>query len=1126
MGLRFIYGRTGTGKSTYCYSEIKNYVRNNERIYIITPEQFSYSAEKKLLEVLDEKASINAEVISFNRLASRVFTEVGGLNDTLISKSARCMLIYSILEKEKKNLQYLGNSNDNIDLILREITELKKHNITNEKLEEGLQFIDNPGLKEKIKEINNIYKKYEENIQNKYIDEEDILTKLYNKLPESKMFDNTIVYFDEFSGFTKQEYNIFTEILKKAKQVNVIICADNLNKNTEKESDIFYFNKQFAKLLTECGQNVDENIEKNNLINNNIDGNEIKKINKDNLSTKCGQIVNKKTDNFILLNKKYRFKNNELNFIEENIYNNQYKKYNEKNKNLELFIAKNPYTEIEHVAEKITKLVMEENYKYNEIAIITKNIENINSIVKAIFSKYNIPVFFDEKSEITENILIKYVLSILEIYSTNWSTESVFNYIKSGFLNIEKNKIYEIENYCKKNGITRKKFYKIEWKRYEEIRREIIDPLLELKQEIDKEKNAKKISEKLYNYLIKNNIPKILNNKINKLKLINENIIAEEYKSGMDILVDCLDEIAIFFGEEKISLEKYKELLKIGLKNKEFGKIPQAIDQVILGDIDRTRNHKVRAVFIIGINDGIYPSVQKDEGFFNDKDRNKLKEINLEIAKGTIDNLYEDQFNIYKAFTTAEEKLFLSYASSNKEGAALRPSVIISKIKKIFPNLQEKSDIIKKENTIVNVNATFEQLLINIRKINNNENIDDIWVDVYNWYNKNEQWKHLLNKNLKSINYSNKSEKINNENLMKLYGSTLKTSVSKLEQYRECPFSFHLKYGLRIKEQEEYKLNAIDTGSFMHDVIDEFFEEVDDINKIDDTELEIIIEKIINEKLKLEKNYIFYSSAKFVTLTNRLKKTIKQSIKYIIYQIKLSDFKVEGHEVEFTKKIDNIELVGKIDRIDIGKNENLEYVRIIDYKSSEKNIDLNQMMAGTQIQLLTYVDVITEKQHTNPAGVLYFNLIEPIVNTNQNLTDEEIEAKIKQSFKMNGLILADIKIIKMMDKSLEKGASNIIPVYLDKDENISNSRSSTVTKEQFDNLQKMVKKIIKQISNEILNGNIDIKPMYNKIKKLSACKYCPYGTICGFDSSVNTYNYLENKSKELILDEIKDCNNK
>ena len=562
MGLRFIYGTAGTGKSEFCFNEIKNNIKNKEKIYIITPEQFSYSAEKKLLEEINTNASVNAEVISFNRIANRVFTEVGGANEVLISKSSKAMLIYSILEKEKKNLKFLNSSDDNIDIILKEITEFKKHNITTLNIEEENKKIENLELNQKLNEINLIYKTYEENIKNKFIDEEDILTKLAEKIPESKMFDNSIVYIDEFAGFTKQEYNIVEKILEKAKQVNITICADNLlEENTNKESDIFYFNKQFAKLLTDCGQNVD-----------------------------------KKQEESILLKNKYRFKNIELKHLEENIYNNSYNIFKNEPKNIKLFLASSPYTEIEKIAQEINKLVREEKYKYNEIAIITKNIENINNIAKAIFSKYNIPIFIDEKSEITENILIKYILSIIEIYTTNWSTEAVFNYIKSDFLEINKKDIYKLEKYCQKMGINRNKWYKNKWKENENLRKIIVEPLLKLKQEIDKEKSAKNISENIYKYLIKNNIEEKINKKINKIK--NEEI-KKEYKASLNILTDVLDEIVTFFKDEKITIQKYKEILKIGLKNKEFGKIPQNIDQVILGDIDRTRSHKVKAVFIL-----------------------------------------------------------------------------------------------------------------------------------------------------------------------------------------------------------------------------------------------------------------------------------------------------------------------------------------------------------------------------------------------------------------------------------------------------------------------------------------------------------------------------------------------
>lgn len=306
----------------------------------------------------------------------------------------------------------------------------------------------------------------------------------------------------------------------------------------------------------------------------------------------------------------------------------------------------------------------------------------------------------------------------------------------------------------------------------------------------------------------------------------------------------------------------------------------------------------------------------------------------------------------------------------------------------------------------------------------------------------------------------------------------------------------------------------------MHDVIDTFFEEIDNLDISEDT-IEKIVEKIINEKLKLEKNYKFTNTPKFIILTKKLKKAIKESIKYIVYQMKNSDFTLAGHELEFNKKDGNVEIYGKIDRLDIGKNEDGEYIRIIDYKSSGKKVDLNEMMAGTQIQLMTYIDAIAEEQNKQPAGIFYFGLVEQIVNQSQNLSDEEIEAQIKKQFKMNGIILADVKVVKMMDKKLEKGYSDIIPVYLDKNGEISKGNSSVVTKEEFSLLQKTIKKTIKKISNEILTGKIDIKPMYNKTEKKSSCEYCAYKTICAFNPKINNYEYLQKKSKELILEEIK-----
>ena len=1111
MGLRFIYGTAGTGKTTYCFNEIKNIINNESKIYIITPEQFSFTAEKKLLDVLPSGAAINAEVLTFNRMAYRVFGEVGGASKTILTDCGNSILIYDILESKKQEIKFLGKSDKNIELVSRIFTELKKHNITIEKLEETINTIQDIYLKTKLTDIYILYKEYENRLSNNYIDSNDVLTELAEKLDKSSMFDNAVIYIDEFAGFTEQEYILIKKLLGKAKQVNVTICTDWLENNKLQENDIYFQNKITAQKIVKLAEN--EEIE-----------------------------------NPVILKEKYRFKNAELKHLEENIYSNKYKKYNADVNNINLFLSMNPYSEIEYVAKEIIKLVREQNYRYKDIAIITKQIENYSAITKVIFEKYEIPVFIDEKKDLSQNYLIKYILAIFEIFSKNFTYEPMFNYIKTGLLEIEEEDIFKLENYCIKWGIKGNKWYKEDWTFgnlgseeltfLNNLRTKIINPLLKLKEEMSKNKTVESISKDLYIYLQENEILKKLQEKIEKFNQIGKQELANEYETGINVFLQVLDELVMVFKNKKVSFEKYRELIKIGLQNKGLGAIPATQDQVILGDVDRSRSHNVKAVFIIGINDGIFPSANKDEGFLNDKDREDLKKLELELAKTTKDRLYEEQFNIYKAITVPEEKLYLSYTSTDSEGRAIRPSILITKIKKIFPNLKENSDIIKKESFIGLPEETFDELLINLYNLSNGEKIDSIWKDVYNWYLKNDKWKEKLKEALKGLEYTNLPDKINSDIIDKLYGNKMQTSVSKLEQYRTCPFSFYLKYGLNLKEEETYEIKSIDTGSFMHEIIDDFFEMVKnneiDVKNISKEEIEKIIHEIVTDKITLSRNAMFTSSNKFKILLKKLEKVLIQSIIYIVQNLANSKFQILGNEVEFKPggkyppielSLENgkkIEITGKIDRIDLAEDEHGKYIRIIDYKSSVKNINLNEVMFGIQLQLITYLDEVITKGDFLPAGALYFNLIDPIITLAGNKSTEEIEKEVQKNFKMKGIVLADINIVKMMDIKLEKGYSETIPVYIDKDGNISKNLSSTISEEDFTNLQKKVRSIIKQISKEIFSGDISIKPYYNKDKK-TPCEYCKYKTICNFNTKQkgNNYNYIKYLEKSEVLEKLK-----
>lgn len=483
MGLRIIYGKPGSGKSQYCFDEIANQIQKETKIYMITPEQFSFTAETKLMKTVKTHAVIHAEVVTLSRMAYRVLNEIGGSSKTHLTKQGKAMLIYSILNQYKKELKFLGKSDENIDLCMNAITEFKKHGVTVENLKEEIEKIEDTYLKTKLKDMTLIYEKFQEQIEGKYIEETDLLTILANQIEKTDLIQNSIIYFDEFAGFTKQEYIVIEKFIKLAKQVNITICTDDLNINTNPDIDIYHSNKAtIAKIW--------------NLVNEN----------------------DFELEQPVYLPNQYRFKTKELQHLSDNINNHKSTKYEENVENIELFLAQNPYSEIENIAKKIVTLIKNENRRYKDIAIITKNIDEYASLVRAIFSKYKIPVFIDEKRDVSQNVIIQYVLAILDIISKNFTTETVFNYLKLGFSEIESDEIFELENYCNKWGIKQNKWkkdfvYEIEKEdkkqkieRYNELRKQIVQPLLELKEKINQNKNVENMTKCLYEFLQKQKI--------------------------------------------------------------------------------------------------------------------------------------------------------------------------------------------------------------------------------------------------------------------------------------------------------------------------------------------------------------------------------------------------------------------------------------------------------------------------------------------------------------------------------------------------------------------------------------------------------------------------------------------
>lgn len=1034
-----------------------------------------------------------------------------------LSKVGKSMLIYNILTTNLSKLKFLGKTEENVDIIQRCLTEFKKHSVSVADLENEIESVTDKYLKIKLKDISLIYTKFQEKIKDKFIEETELLSILSQNLENTDIFTDSYVFIDEFLGFTKQEYEIIMKIAKQAKSVSITLALDNLAQDSNPDLDVYFSSKEtLRKILNHASQS------------------EIK------------------IDEYIYLEQVHRFKNKELKHLNLAIEKNTVQKYVETVENINLFLAKNRYSEIENVASKIYELTKNSNYRYKEIAVISQQIDAYSSNVRSVFSRYNIPVFIDEKRDLNQNIIVKYVLSILEIISSNFGNQSIFNHLKLGMNDLDEDEVFELENYVTKWGINRQKWLKeftIEKEkkkekieRLEEIRKEIIIQLFELKSNMNNNKTARRITEELYSYMIRDNIEQKIAKKIEDLTSENLVDIANEYEESYKIIVGILEEIVDIFGGEKISYDKFIKILKNGLNASGLGKIPGTQDQVIFGDVERTRSNKIKVLFIIGINDGNFPSVNKNEGFLNDADREKLKKDGMEIAKGTMENIYDEKYNIYKTFSIAEEKVFLSYSTADNLGGSLRPSVLINKIKKTFPTLKEKSDIIEKEHCIANKEITYEYLLdkiANIKEENDLESLEDIWKDVYFYYKNDDVWSSKLEQDFRALRYTNKPDVIDEKLIDKLYGKTVNTSVSKLEQFRKCEFSYYLKYGLDLKPREEVKVYSFDTGTFMHNILDGFFVKIKEdeikLEELEEEQIENIVTKIIEEELKEAHKYIFTQTVKYRILVQRLKKVILRAVKYIVLSLVESRFSLEGTEVEFGTnkkydpiviKMDNgkeIKINGIVDRVDTSENEDGKYIRIIDYKSSSQSINFNSLYAGIQIQLVTYLNAINNKENLIPAGIYYFSLIEKLLKIDSQITEEEIEAKLRDEYKMKGIILADVNVIKMQDTNVDVGkTSKILQAAIKKDGEIQKNKTKTgISEEEFELIQKYTDDTIKEISKEILKGKIDINPYYNK--KSTPCDYCEYKSICRFDpqNRDNKYNIISNLEKEEIFEKMR-----
>lgn len=1146
MSLRFIIGRAGSGKTFSCLEEIRRELRiskEGNNLILLVPEQATFLNEMELARTPDLQGMIRAQVFSFRRLAWRVLQEVGGGTRMHIDDLGKRMIIRQFLEKHKDKLKIFTSTVDRpgfVDKVAQAISEFKSYQIDNESLENLLNSFENKDslLASKLNDLQIIYYELEKYLQNSYTDPDDYLNLLANRLHNSPTVIGAEVWIDGFNGFTPQELRVVEKLLLTTKRVNITITLDPDDLNLQDLSNRFLQNtfKTYSK-IKELADINNITMEEPLLLKN---------------------------------NSLYRFrKSSELVYLEQNFFNFKAPRVVKKEiEDIKIFCGQNYRAEVEGVAREIRNLVRQEGYKYREIGVFLRNFNDYDLLIETIFPFYDIPFFIDRKHSIMHHPLVELIRSALEIVQDGWNYERVFRYLKTDLIDITREEVDLLENYCLAYGIRGKKWYsdkpwkiiKEEYQEINQIREKAIKELKEFYFSAKECNSGQDIAEVIYQLLRQLNVPNKLENWYNKAEKQGLLKIAREHSQIWDGIIDILNQLAEILGKEEIKLASIAKIIDVGLENLKLGLIPPGLDQVVVGSLERSRNPDLKVVFVMGVSEGIFPGKALPEGLFNDLERDLLKDMGITLAPTSREKVMEEEFLVYISLTRARNKLYLSYPLANEEGKALRPSLIINRLKELLPNIKEdfisicpqgdEQDI----NFVIHPKRSLGYLGAKIRQLHEGIEINPLWLSVYNWFLSNTaEYGDQLENIVQGYMFDNKVEKISPKIAKKLFGNPLKVSVSRLERYFSCPFSHYLAHGLRLKEREEFKLSRPDLGKFFHKAMERFarliYEKKMDWGDLNSKQCKDLVNIVVEGLIPEMEGDVLSSSARYRYLTGKFRNTLQRSVTVLREHASRGKFRPIGLELNFGQKNSSLpgikfsledgtvmELVGQIDRVDAYLEDENCYIRVIDYKSGTAGLSLLEVYYGFKIQLLTYLDILLanitkfiEAKKIIPAGIFYFYLRNPIISTNAPMEEEQIAEAILKDLKMNGYSLADLNVFRFTDNKTISGFSPLLTIGLNKKGketlasgnlteakqiDMFDKRSKIFTLEQIDILRKHIRNLIFFSGQGIVQGNVSISPY--QLKDFTACQYCSFLEVCQFDPELNSYRMIQEMKDDEI----------
>lgn len=1107
MSLRFVFGASGSGKSRRVYEEVIRRAQENpkQNFLVIVPDQFTMQTQKELV-LLNEKGGIlNIDVLSFGRLSHRILEEVGGEEIPVLDDTGKSLVLQKVAANLKEQLPVLGSflhRQGYIHEVKSAVSEFMQYGIGTEDVAKLIAYAEKRGaLAQKLRDLQLLYQGFMEYIGGKFITTEETLDVLCRSLHKSRLLPESVVVFDGFTGFTPIQNRVIQELMRLSGEVLVTVTLGEGENPYEPDGEqkLFHLSKKtvadLSRLAEEAGVARGEDV----------------------FVERCFR-----TDPA-------------LQHLERYLFRYQVMPYEEEQEAIRLFETTSPADEVHQTGLEICRLVREEGFAFRDIAVIIGDPDGYTSYVERTFEEMEIPVFLDRTRGISLNPVLEFIKSALELYRKDFSYESVFHYLRSGLADLEPDEVDLLENYCIRTGIRGYRSYsRLFTRKTEEMEDEAaLEQLNQLRERfmgqiqmlhMGAREPVRDYIERLYDFLVENRVQ----NKLAELEQLFERegnaAKAREYAQIYRLVMQLLEQVMNLLGEECITLEEFSDILEAGFGEIEVGTIPQNVDRVLVGDMERTRLKPIQVLFFLGVNDGNIPKNASKGGIISDMDREFLRESKLELAPSPRQQMYIQRLYLYLNMTKPSGRLYLSYSKVNSAGKSIRPAYLIDTVKRLFPRLtvaypQLNSPLEQIVTGQEGAGILAEELREYVSGTLPREREQEFFT-IYTAYGGEE----LIGKRTQLTEAAflrYRDSGLSAVVARALYGSSLENSVSRLETYAACAYRHFLQYGLTLRERREFGFENVDMGNVYHAVLEQFAARLEESSYTWFDFPEEFGERTVREALEsYAATYgetVLYSSARNEYAITRMGRVLSRTILTLQKQLRRGSFHPDAYELSFhyADRLESIQvslsaeekmrLQGRIDRIDVSEDEEHVYVKVIDYKSGNRQFDLVALYYGLQLQLVVYMNAAMElekKKHPDkevvPAALLYYHIDDPPVETAVELTDEELDARLLQQLRMKGVVNSDPYIVEKLDSGLES-KSDVIPVEKKKDGSLS-ARSSVLDEEELALISRYVSEKVADIGKEILSGTITLNP-YERGNE-DACTWCPYRKVCGFDSSM------------------------